>query len=122
MESDDVNTEATKIFKIRKTALKMLSDRGYVVAQTMLNESLQNFKENFKGRDSVAQIIVVKKDNEADKIFVEFLKNEKKDKKIGVKDISSFTSRLHSQNIPKGIMIINCPITSLAKQVLILYI
>ena len=116
MENEETN-DTTKLFKIRKTILKMLLDRGYVVKQVELEESLSSFKEKFSSRDKLQPIISVKKDNESEKIYVEFIKTLKNDKKIGVKDISSFTTKLHSQNIPKGIMIINCPITSLAKQV-----
>ena len=116
MENEE-STDATRLYKIRKTILKMLSDRGYVTEQKKFDESLQTFKENFKGRDFLPSIAAIKKDNESDKIYVEFIKNMKNDKKIGVKDISIFTTKLHNQNIPKGIMIINCPITSLAKQV-----
>lgn len=116
MENQDAN-ECSRIHKIRKTILKMLFDRGYVIEQKLLEESLESFKEKFKGRDSLKPIAAQKKDNESDRILVEFFKNSKNDKKIGVKDIQSFTTKLNQQYIPKGIMIINCPITSLAKQV-----
>jgi DNA-directed RNA polymerase I, II, and III subunit RPABC1 len=118
MENHEDQAEITKLFKIRKTILKMLQDRGYVVEQSSLEESLDTFKKNFKGRDNIKGIMAQKKESESDKIYVEFIKNFKSDKKIGVKDISNFTSKLHLQNVPKGIMIINCPITSLAKQVI----
>jgi|LauGreDrversion4_2_1035121.scaffolds.fasta_scaffold139718_2 DNA-directed RNA polymerase I, II, and III subunit RPABC1 len=117
MENQDAG-DATKIFKIRKTILNMLSDRGYVIEQKLLDESLATFKDKFKGRDSLKPIAAQKKDDESNKILVEFFKNSKNDKKIGVKDIQNFTSKLNQQYIPNGIMIINCPITSLAKQVI----
>lgn len=117
MENQDL-ADATKIYKIRKTILQMLFDRGYVIEQKLLDEPLKVFQEKFKGRDSLKPIGAQKKDNESDKILVEFFKNSKNDKKIGVKDIQSFTSKLNHEYIPKGIMIINCPITSLAKQVI----
>jgi len=121
MENDDSN-EATKIYKIRKTVLKMLIDRGYVVEQKVLDESLQSFKEKYKGREYIKAFGAQKKDDESQKIYVEFIKTVKNDKKIGVKDITDFSKKLHQQNIPKGIMIINCPITSLSRQVIYSFI
>ena len=42
-----VEKETTRLWRIRKTAVQMVHDRGYMVSQAELDMSLQQFKNTF---------------------------------------------------------------------------
>lgn len=43
----DDEVEAYNMWRIRKTIMQMCHDRGYLVTQDELDETLDSFKENF---------------------------------------------------------------------------
>lgn len=104
--------DLTLIFKIRKTSLKMLEDRGYLIDQKMQNETFDNFKLNYNGK---ADLCILAKHirNENDFIYIEYSDVAK----LGVSEIESFGNRLFDKGINSGILIIKGSITALAKQV-----
>lgn len=104
--------EISKFFRIRKTVLKMLEDRGYFVSQEQKEKSFDDWKVDFK-KDQLC-FLTSKINNVEDYIYVEF----NFDKKIGVEEILSFVKKIHNQNVRKGIIIIRGSISTLAKQVL----
>ena len=113
MEGPD---EKTNFYKIRKTVLKMLEDRGYIVAARDKNETLDNFRKNFKsGKDSL-QFIVQRNNDPNDTLYVEYSDSIK----LGVGDINNFAEVIHGQKIKTGIIINKGSITPLAKMVFIL--
>ena len=106
MDSNDEkvsDAELSKLYKIKKTLLKMISDRGYLVSTEDREISFDDFKMNFKGR---------KKSMTTNSIYVEFID----DPKLGVEQISLFTEKIRKENISCGIMVISGSITPLAKQ------
>ncbi len=105
---DDLNI----MYKIRKTVLKMLEDRGYQVDQKMQSETFENFKLSYKGKQDLC-ILAQHVRNEKEYIYVECAESPK----LGVGDIQSFAERLHEREIKTGILIIKGSITPLAKQV-----
>lgn len=111
MESID---DITKYFKIRKTTFKMLEDRGYIVSGKDKNESLEIFKDNYKGRNESMNVLVQRAVDDKDFLYVEFSSADK----ISVQDITSFAERLHEQNIKSGILVIKGSISPLAKMVI----
>ncbi len=103
--------EISKFFRIRKTVLKMLEDRGYFVSQDQKEKSFDEWKVDFK-KDQLC-FLTSKVNNNQDYIYVEF----NFEKKIGVEEIISFVKKIHSQNVRTGIIIIRGTISTLAKQV-----
>lgn len=109
--------DLTLIFKVRKTILKMLEDRGYQIDQKMLVQKFEDFKLSYSGKENLCILAKhSKKDN--DFIYVEYAENTK----LGVGDITSFAERLHEKEIKTGILIIKNSITPLAKQVINFYL
>ena len=43
----DMDEDTGKLFRIRKTLVKMLNDRGYIVTTADMNMTLDNFKEKY---------------------------------------------------------------------------
>lgn len=104
--------DLTLIFKVRKTLLKMLEDRGYQIDHKMQTQKFEDFKLSYSGKENLCILAKnSKKDN--DFIYVEYAKNTK----LGVGDITEFAERLHDKEIKTGVLIIKNSITPLAKQV-----
>jgi DNA-directed RNA polymerase I, II, and III subunit RPABC1 len=108
----DLVEDKTSLYKVRKTVLKMLEDRGYIVSSRDKNESLEDFNRNFKDVKDMT-LIVSKKDDSSDQVYVEFSDNAK----LGVVDISNFAETLHKESVKTGIIINKGSITPLAKMV-----
>lgn len=114
MENLNTSEELGTLFKIRKTVLKMLEDRGYIVANKDKAELFEDWKKTFKSKKESLRFLVQKNNDETDYLYVEFSDSPK----IGVGDITSFAELLHQQNIRNGVLIIRGGITALAKTVL----
>lgn len=114
MEKDE---DLTLIFKVRKTILKMLEDRGYQIDQKQQSQKFEDFKLSYSGKENLC-ILAKHSKKEHDYIYVEYAENTK----LGVSDIQSFAQRLHEKEIKTGILIIKNSITPLAKQVKINFI
>ena len=108
--------DLTLIFKVRKTLLKMLEDRGYQIDQKLLNQKFEDFKLSYSGRENLC-ILAKHSKKDKDFIYVEYAENAK----VGVSDITSYAERLHEKEIKNGILITINSITTLAKQVLNVY-
>lgn len=53
--------ETTLLYRVRKTVLQMLKDRGYVVSEKKLKETKQEFEDTFKGTRETLNMLVTKK-------------------------------------------------------------
>ncbi|UMM13903.1 hypothetical protein L5515_001949 [Caenorhabditis briggsae] len=73
----DDELETYRLWRIRKTVLQMVHDRGYLVAQEELDQPLETFKETFGDRPSEKKparsdltILVAHNDDPADQIAI----------------------------------------------------
>lgn len=105
-------SEFSKLYKIRKTVLKMLDDRGYVVSTTEKQKTYEEWKNSFTTKRESLVFCCQKSTNTDDVIFVEYTDKDK----LGVSEISNFAETLGNMNIRTGIMIIKSTISALAKQ------
>lgn len=105
--------EKTNYFKIRKTVLKMLEDRGYIVSNKDKNETLEGFKRTFRSAKEDLKFIAQKSTDQSEMLYVEYNDTPK----LGVGDINNFAEVLHGQKIKTGIIINKGAITPLAKMV-----
>lgn len=74
-----------RVYRVRRTVLQMLRDRGYMVDASDIDETEESFNEKYSSmpnRESLT-LLVQKKDNPTDQIFVFW----PSDPKIGVKPI-----------------------------------
>jgi hypothetical protein len=108
--------DKTHFFKIRKTVLKMLEDRGYTITQEDKDKTLEQWINNFKVENLC--FLANKKNDSSDFIYIEF----NSALKLGVGDVENFVKRLHSQGVRNGIIILKGGITSMAKQVSLYYL
>ncbi|MED6208968.1 hypothetical protein PIB30_050092 [Stylosanthes scabra] len=111
--------ELTKLYRIRKTLLQMLRDRGYLVGEFEINKTKDEFKKDLgefdESQRDIEKALVMskcKKDNPSDQIYVFFPKA----KKIGVATLREYTSRMNSANVYNAILIYQENLTSYARQ------
>ncbi|XP_065175101.1 DNA-directed RNA polymerases I, II, and III subunit RPABC1-like [Sycon ciliatum] len=117
---DDV-AECYKFWRIRKTIMQLCHDRGYLVTQEELDQTLEQFKDQFGDRPSDNKpsrndlsILVAHNDDPTDQMFV-FFPDEPK---VGIKTIKIYCQRMQEESISKAIIVIQQGMTPSAKQAL----
>ena len=106
--------EKLRFFKVRKTVMEMLQDRGYVVPQSKMNETFEEFKE--KITDSLFTMSVQKDNDEGmlgDNRVLIFFPSEDK---IAQEQINNYVKKVHDQNIFHCILVIKGKITPSAEK------
>jgi DNA-directed RNA polymerase I, II, and III subunit RPABC1 len=112
MELDDL----TVIYRVRRTVLQMLKDRGYVVSEKKLNQSKPEFKDSYNGSRESLNMLVNKRRTEsggaagedatmaaeAEKIFVFFPDQEK----FNVEGVSKIVLLMLKNNVNDAIVVI----------------
>ncbi|KAL6504558.1 DNA-directed RNA polymerases II and IV subunit 5A [Orobanche gracilis] len=105
--------EITKLYRIRKTVLQMLRDRGYKVGDFEIEMSrdqfLQKYGENLKREDLV--ISKDMRDDSSDKIYVFFPENAK----VGVKDVRTYYSRMKEEGVHRAILVLQQNLTAFGR-------
>lgn len=108
MSSDE---EITRLFRVRRTLLQMLGDRGYTVDETEMNREAfcdKYGKENIK-REVLAEVFPHKEKSE--QIYV-FFPDEQKP---GVKTLKSYMTRMKGENVYRAILVVQKSLTPFAK-------
>ena len=110
------------LFRVRRTLLQMLKDRGYIVFDNEedLEMSRAKFEKKFvKNYKIVREFLEINRPKwnfENKKILVVFVAGEKENSTIGVKSIRGFCERIKQDNFQNSILILHGRLTSHAKQ------
>ena len=102
------------MYRVRRTALQMLRDRGYMVDEADINMGEQEFFDKFSEspqRESLT-MLVQKRDDPADMIFVFW----PIDPKVGVKPIKRYMDRMNEEKVRRAILIVQQNLTAFARQ------
>nr|UXY87325.1 RNA polymerase I, II and III 24.3 kDa subunit [Cryptomonas sp.] len=116
------DNEILNIFRVRRTVLQMLRDRGYLVFDTKddLNMSRSNFEHRYvKNYKVIREELEIKRPkwNSAEtKILVAFIEGEKDKSTIGVKSIRSYCERIKQDKFNCAILVLHGRLTPHAKQ------
>ncbi|XXG69085.1 hypothetical protein AAC387_Pa06g2035 [Persea americana] len=106
---DDTN----RLFRIRRTVMQMLNDRGYLVGDHELtmtrSQFIDKFGENVKREDLV--INKSKRSDSSEQIFIFF----PEEAKVGVKTMKTYTNRMKSENVSRAILVVQQNLTPFAK-------
>ena len=118
------NYEILNIFRVRRTVLQMLRDRGYLVFDSKddLNISRTNFElkyvKNYRVMREELEIKRPRWNCSNNKILVAFVEGEKNKSTIGVKVIREYCERIKKDNFFNAIIILHGRLTPHAKQAL----
>ncbi|KAK2722454.1 hypothetical protein QYM36_002853, partial [Artemia franciscana] len=94
-------------------------DRGYLVAQSELDQTLEGFKLQFGDKPSERRpnridltILVAHSEDPTDQMFIFF----PEEPKVGIKTIKSFCQRMQEENITRAVIVVQLGMTPSAKQ------
>lgn len=107
---------AQRMYRIRKTCLEMLLDRGYLITDEEKDASRESFMDKFGPdvRREDLTIMASKKDDPTEQVFV-FFPDEPK---VGVKTIKLLAERMRNEGVQRAIMVTQANMTPFAKQCL----
>jgi len=115
----DDDAETYKLWRIRKTIMQLCHDRGYLVTQDELDQTLDGFKAQFGDKPSERRpgradliVLVAHNDDPTDQMFVFF----PEEPKVGVKTIKTYCQRMQEENIHRAIIVVQHGMTPTAKQ------
>ncbi|KAI8773152.1 DNA-directed RNA polymerases I II and III subunit RPABC1 [Biomphalaria glabrata] len=118
----DDQQETYKLWRIRKTVMQLCHDRGYLVTQEELDQTLDGFKAQFGDKPSERKpsrsdliVLVAHNDDPTDQMFV-FFPDESK---VGIKTIKTYCQRMQEENIMRAIIVVQQGMTPSAKQALV---
>lgn len=118
----DDEQETWKLWRIRKTIMQLCHDRGYLVTQEELDQTIAQFKDQFSLRTgdmrpsrSDLTVLVAHNDDPTDQMFVFF----PEEAKIGIKTVKSYCQTMQKENITRAIIIVQAGMTPSAKQSLV---
>ena len=115
--------DVTKLFRVRRTVLELLADRGYALSEEeqktmMFDEFKKRFGEEGVKRENlgltVSKINMNDNESDANAIMVFFIEEAK----VGVKAIKDVATHMRSEgnNVHRSIIVIQDKITPFAKQ------
>ncbi|CAH8280057.1 unnamed protein product [Arabidopsis lyrata] len=116
----DLDDEITRLFKVRRTVLQMLRDRGYTIEESDLNLKREEFVQRFckpmnnmnKVNKEALFVAANKGPNPADKIYVFYPEGPK----VGVPVIKKEVAiKMRDDKVPRGIVVVPMPITGPAR-------
>jgi len=115
----DDEQETYKLWRIRKTIMQLCHDRGYLVTQDELDQTLDQFKASFGDKPSERRpsrndliVLVAHNDDPTDQMFIFF----PEEPKVGIKTIKAYCQRMQEENITRAIIIVQTGMTPSAKQ------
>ncbi|XP_015792293.1 DNA-directed RNA polymerases I, II, and III subunit RPABC1 [Tetranychus urticae] len=118
----DDEADIYKLWRIRKTIMQLCHDRGYLVTQDELDQTLEQFKEQFGDKPSERHpsrsdliVLVAHNDDPTDQMFV-FFPDEPK---IGIKTVKNYCQRMQEENISRALIVVQMGMTPSAKQALV---
>ena len=102
--------------------MQMCHDRRYLVTQDELDQTLEQFKEQFGDKPSERHpsraelsVLVAHNDDPTDQMFVFF----PEEAKVGIKTIKQYCHRMQEENIARAIIVVQQGMTPSAKQSLV---
>ncbi|CAF0772996.1 unnamed protein product [Rotaria sp. Silwood1] len=118
----DDETLIYNLWRIRRTVLQMCHDRGYLVSQDELDQTLDQFKDTFgdkpsenKPARSHLNVLVAHNDDPTNTLVARFSDQEK----IGVKEIKEYCKKMEDEHLTSTILIVQKGLTPMARDVVV---
>ncbi|KAL0160343.1 hypothetical protein M9458_044068, partial [Cirrhinus mrigala] len=107
------------IYVISVFIFQLCHDRGYLVTQDELDQTLDEFRSQFGDKPSEGRprrtdltVLVAHNDDPTDQMFVFF----PEEPKVGIKTIKMYCQRMQEENITRAIIVVQMGMTPSAKQ------
>jgi len=119
----DDEQETFKLWRIRKTVFEMCHDRGFLVTDQELEQSLDEFKETY-GEHPISEkrpsrndltILVQDKDDPTAQMYIYF----PDDLKIGIKTIKAICTQMQEAGVMRAVIVTQQGMTPSAKQAIL---
>ncbi|MCH80488.1 DNA-directed RNA polymerases I II and III subunit RPABC1, partial [Trifolium medium] len=105
--------EMTRLYRVRKTVMEMLRDRGYLVGDFEVDMSKHEFREKY-GENMKREDLVInktKKNKPSDQIYVFF----PEEVKVGIHVLRTYINRMKSENVYRAILVCQSSLTTQSK-------
>ncbi|CAF0925548.1 unnamed protein product [Adineta ricciae] len=109
-------------WRMRRTALHMCHDRGYIVGQDELDQTFEQFKDTFGDKPSESKpsrshltIMVAHNDDPTNLLAVRFTDN---DKKVGVAEVKEYLRRMEDENLTNTILVVQIGLSPAARDLI----
>merc|ERR1712093_969604 len=106
---------AQRLYQVRKTVTEMLVERGYIVSEDELSETLDDFKARFgevPKRESLFRLH--RHQSGPEQIMVFFPEKEK----VAAGEIEEYYRKRKANSVQRGIIVLHAGITPFAKQLI----
>ncbi|KAG6770034.1 PREDICTED: DNA-directed RNA polymerases II and IV subunit 5A [Populus euphratica] len=105
--------EIKRLFRIRKTVMQMLKDRGYFVGDFEIKMTREQFESKYGNNMKREDLVInkTKRNDSSDQIYVFF----PEEAKVGVKTMKTYTNRMKSENVFRAILVVQQNLTPFAR-------
>ncbi|XP_076958518.1 DNA-directed RNA polymerases II and IV subunit 5A-like [Bidens hawaiensis] len=105
--------EVKRLLRIRRTVMEMLKDRNYLVGEFELEMDTRQFVQKYGEHMKREDLVICKsmKNDSSEQIYV-FFPDEAK---VGVKTIKNYINRMKSENVTRGILVVQQNLTPFAR-------
>ncbi|MCO5590215.1 hypothetical protein L7F22_044184 [Adiantum nelumboides] len=116
---DSLDRDVARLWRVNRTIHELVRDRGYIVADSELETSLEEFREQVTGGSGAIDrnrlhFFTRLRNDDSQKIFVYF----SDERNVGVMTMRKFLQQLEDKEIQKGIIIYQDKMTASAHKVI----
>ncbi|EOD16322.1 hypothetical protein EMIHUDRAFT_430670 [Emiliania huxleyi CCMP1516] len=104
-----------RLYRVRRTIHQMLRDRHYMIDQSDIDMSEEDFARSYTGEREGLTIQAQRRDDPTDQIFVFW----PTDPKVGVKPIKRYMDRMNEDDVKRAILVVQQSLTAFAKQAIV---
>ncbi|KAL0916434.1 hypothetical protein M5K25_013945 [Dendrobium thyrsiflorum] len=105
--------QTSRLYRIRRTVMEMLRDRGYLVVDFEVSMTKMEFINKF-GQSIMRENLTInkaKKNDPSDQIYIFFPTDEK----VGMKHIKKYVELMKADNVPRAILVVQQNLTPFAR-------